>query len=118
MVRGQDAAYARTRREGSTGTITRVTDTTVDAKTGDQSDTEVVTTVRWLVKEPTQYFRYMRAEAVGEDIGDTTFVAYLPDLNFTEIDQEAFITFGGLRYEVVTNKTEDNALVITAKRVK
>ena len=117
MIR-TDGGYAITRRRGSTGTITRLTGFSADPQTGEKTPTEVVTTVRWMFKQPTQYHRLFRAEATQTRVGDTTFIIWLPDVEdtFTTLSQEDYVTYGGERYDVVSSGVEDNAFVITARK--
>ena len=113
-------AYALTRAKGSTGTVTRLTGNTFNSTTGTHTDTEVTTTVRWLVKEHTRYSRLLRASATQQKIGETTFLIYLPDVDsvFTELDAEDYITQGGKRYEVVSSETFPDSIVVTATEVR
>ena len=115
----EDAAYAKTRRRGTTGTVTRVTGITTNADSGARVPTTVETTVRWMVKEPTQYSRLLRAEAVQQRIGLTSFTMWFPDVSaaFTELSTEDWITFGGKKYEVMTSTLEDTSFIVTANEI-
>lgn len=110
----EDAAYALTRRRGKTGTITRITGTASDPETGAKTPTESVTTIRWMFKQPTAYSRLLRADATQQRIGETTFIIWLKDVTFTRVSQSDYITYEGIRYEVLTSTIEDTGLVITA----
>lgn len=114
---GVDGGYALTRRRGRPGVVSRVTATVADPETGEKTETVVSATYRWVVKQPTQYHRLIRAEAVQQRIGDTTFIFWIKDVeaDFTTIRQEDWITFDGRRYEVVSSVIEDTAFVVTAK---
>jgi len=117
-----DAAYARTRRDGKKGTVTISSDAgyVFDEKTGLETGGETTHNVRFIAKDPTQYSRIIRANAVEGNIGQTTFVMWLPDIKskFTRLDGEDFITFGGERYDVVSFSIEDKtAVIVTANQV-
>ena len=113
-----DAAYALTRRRGSTATITRLTGESANPKTGVRTPTTVTTTVRWTHKAPTAWSRLYRAQQTQTPIGDTTFTMWLPDVEatFTKLTQEDYVTMGGDRYEVISCTVEDNALIVTARK--
>jgi hypothetical protein len=117
-----DAAYAHTRRRGKPGTVTIVGDSTADPKTGTRTTQKVTHKVRWMVKQRTEYSRWIRAEATQQRMGETTFVIRLKDVqdHFTEVDQEDYITWNndGKRYEVVSTDEEDGALLIFAREVR
>lgn len=115
-----DAAYALTRREGSTGSVIRTTgDGSINPQTGDVTASETTTTVRWLYKEPTAYRRLMRAKAVQQDIGATTFIIWTGDVSFTKLDPDDRIVKDGVTYHVMTSTLEDEtSLVITANEVE
>ena len=116
-----DAAYAQTRREGEPGVITQILDSSANPETGEQTDSTCVTKVRWMVKEPTKYVRLYRAQAVKQDIGETTFVLWKKDRDLRNLtfpfpaDQECFIDFDGERYEVVSSWVERTSWLITAR---
>lgn len=113
-----DGAYALTRRRGQTATVTRLTGHTANAETGVQTPVTVDTVVRWVFKGPTSWSRLYRSEQTQTRVGDTTFVIHLPDVDatFTELTQEDYLTYGGVRFEVVSSDVEDNALIITARK--
>lgn len=117
-----DPTYSLTRRRGKKATVTVFSDAgfSFDVETGEQTGGETTYTVRFMVKEDTRYSRIMRANTVESNIGDTTFIMWLRDVkaNFTRLDGEDFITFAGLRYDVVTSVIEDTGLVITATQAK
>lgn len=117
-----DPVYALTRRRGKKATVTIFSDSgyTFDVETGQQTGGETTHTIRFMVKEDTKYSRIMRANTVESNIGDTTFIMWLRDVkaNFTRLDGEDFITFDGLRYDVITSGVEDTGLVITATQAK
>ena len=116
-----DGAYALTRRRGKSGTVSRLTNSSANPKTGLKSDTVVATTVRWLFKQQTQFSRLYRASMTQQNVGDTTFVMWLPDVEsvfstlFTELRPEDTITYEGSTYSVVSSSIEDNALIVTAR---
>ena len=114
-----DPAYSVTRAKGRRGSITRQTgEGTFDPLTGDITNAETTVNVRWMVKEPTQYSRWYRANATQTDIGDVTFIVWLPDIDFDYIDQEAHIDYQNRRYEIVTSGVEfDTAFVMTAREM-
>jgi len=118
-----DAAYALTRREGKLATVTVSVDAgyTFDPETGVETGGETTHSIRWVVKEPTQYKRIIAANAAESNIGDTTFVMWQGDTKnkFTRLDGEDFITFEGERYDVVSYRLEDKtSVVVTAKQVQ
>ncbi len=112
--------YAATRRRGRSAVVTQQTGNTYDRASGANTPTTVVTTVRWVAKEPTKYSRLIRATASQQRIGDTTFVFWLRDIQavFTELDTEDFITYLGERYDVVTSEIFETGLVVTATRLR
>lgn len=112
-----DGAYALTRRHGTTATVTRLATSTANPETGENTDTVTNNTFRRVVKQPTQYHRIYRAQATQQDVGETTFIFWLKDVQsyFTRLRQEDYITFGGKRYNVVTSVVEETALVVTAR---
>lgn len=117
----QDVIYAQTRRmpypsNGVFPTITRQTGSTYDTTTGANTPTEVVTTVRWMHKEQTKYSMFVRATATTQKVGENTFVVWLPDVDatFTALDSEDYITFEGVRYDVVSSEKYKTGLLITA----
>lgn len=112
-----DGAYALTRRRGVTGTVTRLGTSSANPETGAITDTTTTNTFRWVVKQPTQYHRLYRAQATQQDVGETTFIFWLKDVEayFSRLRQEDFITFEGTRYNVVTSVVEETALVVTAR---
>jgi len=114
-----DVAYAVTRRRGEAGSITRRTgEASVDPETGDVAGVTSTTTVRWLVKEPTKYSRIVRAQAAQQDIGQTTFILWSKDVTFAKVDNEDFVTFGGINYHVKSSTIENGtAFIITADEV-
>jgi hypothetical protein len=114
----QDGAYNLTRRRGKTATVTRLTGHSSDPETGAQTPTTVTTTVRWMSKDPTQYSRLFRAQQTQTDIGDTTFTMWLPDVSatFTTLTQEDYITYDGVKYEVVSATIEGNGFLVTARK--
>ena len=116
----QDAIYAGTRRKGRSATVTRQTGNTYDRKSGVNAPTTVVTPVRWVIKEPTKYSRFLRASATQQRVGDTTFVFLLRDIKavFTSLDTEDFITFDSVRYNVVTSELFETGLVVTATELR
>lgn len=115
-----DAAYALTRREGSTGSIIRTTgDGSIDPKTGDITPAETTTTVRWLYKEPTSYKRIVRSKATQQDIGMTTFIMWTKDVPFSKLDPDDRIVQDGVTYYVRTSRIEDKtSFVVTADEVE
>jgi len=115
----QDAIYAATRRNGKSTTVTQVTGNTYNRTSGVNTPTTVVTTVRWVTKEPTKYSRLIRATASQQRIGETTFVFLFKDIknDFTELDTEDFITFEGVRYDVVSSELFKTGLVVTANQI-
>lgn len=112
-----DGAYALTRRRGTTATVTRLGTSTANPETGVITDTVTTNTFRRVVKQPTQYHRIYRAQAAQQDIGETSFIFWLPDIAayFTRLRQEDYITMGGVRYNVVTSVVEETALFVTAR---
>lgn len=115
IVTGPDAAYSYTRRRGKQGSIFRLTATDADPQTGERTETEVETVVRWMVKEVTQYSRMLRAEATQQRVGDVTFVVWLQDVQavFTSLQTEDYIIFNSVKYNVVSSWIEDTSFVIT-----
>lgn len=114
-----DAAYALTRREGSSGVVTRVTgDGSFNPETFEVAPTTTTTTVRWLYKEPTKYSRFVRGQATKQDVGQTTFIMWTKDVDFTNLDPDDFITQDGVNYQVRTTTIEDKtSFVVTADEV-
>lgn len=112
-----DGAYALTRRRGKQATVSRLTSTSANSESGAQTNVYTTTTVRWVAKQPTQYHRLIRAEAVQQRVGETTFFFWLKDVEavFTTLRQEDYITYEGHRYEVVSAVVEDTALVVTGR---
>lgn len=117
----QDAIYAQTRRmkypsNGVFPTVTRQTAGTYDTTTGIVTPTEVVTTVRWMSMEHTKYSMFVRATATTQKVGEVTFLIWLKDVEaiFTALDSEDFITFEGVRYDVVSSERYKTGLLITA----
>lgn len=113
-----DAAYAMTRRRGISAVVSRLTGHTANPETGAQTPTYVDTTVRWVAKMETQYSRLFRANQTQTEVGDTTFVLWLQDVEatFTNLSQEDYITYASVKYEVVSSSVEGDALVVTARR--
>ncbi len=113
-----DAAYALTRREGSPGTVTRKTgETSKDPETGDVVEVTTVTSLQWVVKEPTSYVRIVRSQATKQDVGGTTFTLWADDVSFVKVDPDDYLTFGGVDYQVRSSSIERKAFVITADEV-
>ena len=114
-----DTAYALTRRRGKLGTVNRLTgESANNPETGQVVHVVTQTQVRWMVKEPTRYSRLVRATATKQDIGQTTFIMWTEDLDFTKLDPDDFITFAGLDYQVRTAAIEDDtSFVVTADEV-
>jgi hypothetical protein len=117
----QDPIYAQTRRmpypsNGVFPTVTRQTGSTYDTTTGENVPTQCVTTVRWMVKEQTKYSMFVRATATTLKVGEVTFTMWLKDIqaDFTALDSEDFITFEGVRYDVVSSERYKTGLLITA----
>lgn len=117
----QDAIYAATRRMPYPSNevfpvVTKNTGQTFNSETGAQSDTELNVTVRWMHKEPTRYSRFIRATAANAKVGDVTFVMWMKDIeqDFTALDAEDYITFEGVRYDVVSSERFRQGLLVTA----
>lgn len=110
-----DPVYSLTRRRGSTAIVLVVTGVATNPETGAKTPTKTDYTVRWAVMGPTQFSRLIRAQASQQEIGTTTFTMYSKDLSFSSLDQEAYITFGGRRYEVVSSELVDTAFIVTVR---
>ena len=117
----QDAIYAATRRmpypsNGVFPTVTVHGGESFNAETGAKTATENTYTVRWMVKEPTRYSMLVRATAAQAKVGDVTFIMWLEDIkaNFTALDSEDYITFEGVRYDVVSSEKFKTGLLVTA----
>ena len=116
----QDAIYAATRRGVSPAVVTRLTGNVYNDETGENTPTEQVTNVRWVAVESTGYTRLLRATASQQRIGEQTFTFWLRDIqaSFTELDTEDFITYEGVRYDVVSSEKFKNGLVVTATELR
>lgn len=116
----QDPIYAGTRRTGKTATVTQLTGNAYDRPSGENTSTTIVTTVRWVAKEPTKYSRLLRGTATQQRVGETTFVFWLRDIKavFTSLDTEDFITYEGDRYDVVNSEIFKTGLVVTATQLR
>jgi len=97
-------------------TVTKQSGGTFDATTGDATPTENTYVVRWMVKEPTKYSMFVRASATTAKVGDVTFIMWMKDIedNFTALDSEDYITFEGVRYDVVSSERFKTGLLVTA----
>lgn len=116
----QDAIYAATRRGTSSAVVTRLTGNKYNKTSGVNTPNQQVTTVRWVVFEPTSYSRLMRASASQQRIGDVTFVFLLRDIeaSFRELDTEDFITYKNVRYDVVSSEKFRTGLVVTTVELR
>jgi hypothetical protein len=117
----QDAYYAATRRmpypsNGIFPTVTVHGGESFNSETGAKTPTENTYTVRWMAKETTSYSMLVRASAAQAKVGEATFIMWLPDIeaNFTALDSEDFITFEGVRYDVVSSERFRTGLLVTA----
>lgn len=117
----EDAIYAATRRmpypsNGVFPTVTVHGGESFNSTTGERTPTETVVTVRWMAKETTAYSMLVRAAAAQAKVGETTFIMWLPDIeaDFTALDSEDFITFEGVRYDVVSSERFKTGLLVTA----
>jgi hypothetical protein len=113
-----DAAYSLTRRKGSPGTIVRVTGTTANPETGDKTESKEEVTVRWMVVEPVQYSRLIRAQAVQQDIGETQITIWTKDVCFSSVSQEDYIVHDCKRFEIVSYVIEGTSFVIFVRETK
>lgn len=117
----QDAIYAVTRRmpypsNGIFPTVTVHGGESFNSETGVRTPTEDTYTVRWMTKETTRYSMLVRATATQAKVGETTFIMWLDDIkaNFTALDSEDYITFEGVRYDVVSSERFKTGLLVTA----
>lgn len=117
----QDAIYAATRRmpypsNGVFPTVTVHSGESFNSETGARTPTENTYTVRWMMKEPTKYSMLVRAAAAQSKVGDVTFVMWWDDIkaDFTALDSEDFITYEGVRYDVVSSEKFREGLLVTA----
>lgn len=113
-----DPVYLQTRRLGIRATVVQVTSVSANPETGVRTQTDTLTNVRNVVKEPTAYSRLIRSQATQQDIGSTTFIFWTRDIpSITRLEVEDYIVCGGVKYQVVTSSLEYNSLVITAKEI-
>lgn len=114
---GLDAAYALTRRRGAPAFVIRLLGTSSNPETGERWDSTQSTRYRWVAQEPTRYHRLYRANATQQDIGETTFIFWAKDVNFSTLCQEDRIEQNNKRYEVVTCVQEETAIVVTCREM-
>lgn len=112
-----DAAYAATRRKGKRATVVRLLSTVADPETGARDMQTELYNIRLVVKEQTSYGRVIKAKAVQQDVGFTTFIFWTRDVTFIRLDVEDYIIMDGLKHQVVNSVVEDTSLVVTANEI-
>ena len=113
-----DVAYSLTRRKGRRVTVVQVNGITANPETGERTMDTTVTNVRLVVKEPTSYGRLIKAQCAQQDSGETTFIFWSRDVDFTRLDVEDYIICNMVKHQVVTSSLEDTTLIVTAKEVR
>jgi hypothetical protein len=112
-----DVGYSLTRRLGHPVTVVRVPATAVNPRTGLRDMTTLLTNVRNVVKEPTAYSRLIKANAVQQTVGATTFLFWVTDVPFTRLEAEDYIIVDDVKFQVVTSSLENTTLVVTADEI-
>lgn len=115
-----DVGYQMTRHPGSVhaiveATVIEVNSVEANPRTGVRTYDYALINVENVVKEPTRYAAFISAREASQDVGDTTFVFWSEDVPFTKLDPEDYVITSGERYQVVSSRLEDTALVVTAK---
>lgn len=113
-----DVAYQLTRRQGRRAVLVKVTSVDVDYETGERTQNATAINVRRVVRQPIEYSRLIRAQAVQQDIGDTAFIFYSPDVpGFTRLETEDYIVMDGTKFQVRVTSLEGTSLVVLAKEI-
>lgn len=116
---GYDAIYEHTRSRGKPGTVTVAGETSTGVD-GVKTRNDTTHNIRWLVQQKTEYSAIIAAESVKQRVGDVTFVIWLQDVKsqFTQLKTKDWIEQFGQRFDVVSSREQDNALVITAFKLQ
>lgn len=113
-----DAAYQLTRRQGRRAVLVKVTSVGVDYETGERTQNATPINVRRVVRQPINYSRLIKAQATQQDIGDTLFIFWSPDIpGFTRLEVEDYIIMDGVKFQVRGSALEGTAFVVFAKEI-